>query len=596
MKTIDLLSALACVGAGILLSVLPHLAWWREVGEPVWVADHDEVFYLQVGSQAYFNHPVRLADPVRAETGASIYKPLPLVPGVLAARAMSLGPQGIGLAWRIWAGATIGLAWFFLARHFSEGRAGFALALAILLMADGGLVEGRPLIQQAKVTARIQQGHTEALFRTKPVIHPQWRISTPGVTMAYLILFVLLVAKARDNPTLGRIAPAGIAYGLLFHVYFYYWTAATLALGIVWLFDAGHRKVYLRAGLIGLAVGLPSLVSDVLTKRATAPDWLLRTDKFLPIGHFRELMLPAGAILIVAGAGVWVWSRRRDLAFLWSLATAGLLLTNHQVATGLQIENFHWIYVWGPCVSLLIWLLAIRELGRRSSWSKRALVFVSCAAMLVLSNGLWLRWIEARQSGDSRALTRSYRSTVDWLQRNPALALSLKSSANGVVSGGLEIVDPLTILHNLRPLDGYAVTLSSSIRNEEWDERRALNAALRGLSRSSYESAERLELDRQAWGPWWRDPALRADRLNRRLAAFDRFVEGESTVLDTFQVRFFVGKTNPPTIGGPWKPLNATPTDPLGPDQENWTVWERTLGGSQPLKSQGVETESQTHR
>ena len=48
-----------------MLSVLPHLVWWPTLGEPVWIADHDELFYLAVGAQSYFNHPTYPSDPVR---------------------------------------------------------------------------------------------------------------------------------------------------------------------------------------------------------------------------------------------------------------------------------------------------------------------------------------------------------------------------------------------------------------------------------------------------------------------------------------------------------------------------------------------------
>ena len=65
--------------------------------------------------------------------------------------------------------------------------------------------------------------------------------------------------------------------------------------------------------------------------------------------------MPAVVLLVVTA--VVVWRFRRELILPWSMAAAGLVLMNHQIMTGLQLENFHWSYVAGPCLSLLIGLL-----------------------------------------------------------------------------------------------------------------------------------------------------------------------------------------------------------------------------------------------
>ena len=63
------------------------------------------------------------------------------------------------------------------------------------------------------------------------------------------------------------------------------------------------------------------------------------------------------AIVLLAATACSSWRYHRELILPWSLAASGLFLMNHQVITGLQIENFHWSYVAGPCLSLLIGLL-----------------------------------------------------------------------------------------------------------------------------------------------------------------------------------------------------------------------------------------------
>ena len=57
-------------------------------------------------------------------------------------------------------------------------------------------------------------------------LHTEWRIITPGLSLAYLLLHIWLVARACARPTPARLLASGAGLGLLFYVYFYYWTAA----------------------------------------------------------------------------------------------------------------------------------------------------------------------------------------------------------------------------------------------------------------------------------------------------------------------------------------------------------------------------------
>jgi hypothetical protein len=565
----DWIAAAVCIAVGVLMAALPHLLAWRETGDPAWVADHDERFYLAVGSQGYFNHPDRLSDPVRAGDGPSLYKPLPLLPGVWAAKLLGLGPLGIGLAWRVLAGITIGLAWYVLARQ-KVARPWVAAALAVVLLCDGGLIEGRPIYRQAARSAQVAAGQGGGLFAGKPDLHPEWRISTPGVTMAYLIALLWAVSRAREVPTRGRIALAGLTFGLLFYVYFYYWTAAGLALLIALALDAGHRRVYFQVGWIGGLIGLPSVISDYLLKQKTASDWLERTDKFLPIGRFDELIAPRAMIVLLAVTLAWALVRRRDLIYVWALGAAGLLLTNHQVLTRLQIENFHWTYVWGPALSLFLVLAAAGELGDRTGWSRRAGRAVGVVALLMLGSGLWLRALEATRSRD--CLVNALVLAEYEAERPPGRARPL--APNAVIGGDVDFVDYAAILDNLRPLASYCTTLSPTVINSEWDDRIALNdGVLLGRDRATFEAEQRQALDKSRWGPWGRDPALRARRLESRLADFDEVTKDLPAALDRYAVRYVAlpRGLKPAYLASGWTQVESGPT---------WDVWERSASAS----------------
>src|SRR5262249_6446262 len=116
----EALAALACVLAGVALSMTPNLVRWLRAGDPAWVADTDELIYLRDACQAYFNHPTHLGDPVRADGGASISFWLPNVPPALAARMLGLRPVDVALLWHLAAGLALPAGAYLLVRHYVD--------------------------------------------------------------------------------------------------------------------------------------------------------------------------------------------------------------------------------------------------------------------------------------------------------------------------------------------------------------------------------------------------------------------------------------------------------------------------------------------
>src|SRR5262249_33432693 len=124
---------------------------------------------------------------------------------------------------------------------------------------------------------------------------------------------------------------------------------------------------------------------------------------------------------------------------------------------------------------------------------------------------------------------------------------------------------------NTRPLAGYAVELSGSVDNAEWDARVALNAYLSGLSREDFVAAQRVWLDTTLWGPWAPrrgNEAARQERFQSRLASGDAVRADPTAALDRFQVRYVALPAGAPVdyLGPEWVRLQDGP---------HWQVWER---------------------
>lgn len=313
-ETVPLVS---CICLGLFMAVLPPLLWWPRVGEPLCFADNDEIFMLALGSQAYFNHPTHLSDPTFATGGASLYRQLPLLPGVWIAWMLGLGPLTMDLVWRILAGVSIPLAWYILAHHYVERRWVVVVMIAILL-ADGGILGSSLLVRQAINVAKVASGRPGELFTRLPTIHREWRIGTPALTMAYLVLHIWLVARARLRPSWFRLSLSGLSFGLLFYVYPFYWTAASAAIVLAMALDVGHRQVYFWTGAVGGLFGLPRFIADMMLRHSTLNDWLIRSGKFVPIPRLFEINVPFIASFLAVIGLFWVWTHRRDLIHVWA--------------------------------------------------------------------------------------------------------------------------------------------------------------------------------------------------------------------------------------------------------------------------------------
>ena len=299
-------AGLVCALVGLLLSTLPHLQSWSRLGDPMWIADHDELgLYLPVAAQAYLHHPLRLADPVVSE-GPTGYPWLQLGPGIVIARVLGLGPARVGFVWRILAGLTLGLAWFLLLRQHLRGPI-VAAGVAVLLLGDVGVGFGKLLVRHVPIAVQLASGNPGDLFATFPQLHTGWRLISPGLSLPFFLAHLALLSRALERPTRARLAASGIALGLLVHVYFYYWTTAGLAHLLLLALDRRHWRTYVHVAWIGALVGLPAVASRLYITATTSGDWLLRSDKFVAIDHFDELLVPRVALLLAAGSFVWLW-------------------------------------------------------------------------------------------------------------------------------------------------------------------------------------------------------------------------------------------------------------------------------------------------
>lgn len=530
---------------GALFSTLPHIMQWLATGSYVWFVDYDELeLYLPSAAQAYFNGWWNAGDPLFKEYKATVYPWMQMMPGVLLAKTFGLDVAGISVVWRFLAGALTALGWIVFFRFGLRMRIGITVLLSCLLLTDAGVLAAKPFLNQWRMFWMYLSGSMGPLLESSTLLHQEWRIISPGLSFYAMLIYLACLYRSlvgassfnfnsimRDRHTYFSI----FSLGYLFYIYFYYWTTAGLGLALSLLFLPRHRLRIFIIGCGGLLVGLPAVVSSYLFKKNAPADWLPRSDKFLPIGHLDELLIPYGSLFLIVITAFFVYRRYREYTVLLCHIVAGVCLLNHQLITGLQIENFHFNYAWTMVLAALVLVLLYRETQARVR-SRLILTILGIFLCLHFAVGTFLRIYEYKRTADVRKILPNLAYFKEF-----SVALA-KLPQNIFVGGDNQVIRFMGVFHNQRPLYSYFVKLSPHMDNDEIDARVALNAYLEGLSSAEFTMRERRRYEHDKWDVYARDTSLREQRILQRVALFQDVARNTQAYLDRFAIEAIVAR------------------------------------------------------
>jgi hypothetical protein len=246
-----------------------------------------------------------------------------------------------------------------------------------------------------------------------------------------------------------------------------------------------------------------------------------------------------------------------------------VVLFKQHVLSGLNIENYHWLYVWGPCGSLLLLVLMVEMLPRRRPYAQLALGGLVTLCLADAALGLALR---AAESLHAKTALELVTACHDYQLQRIDSGVD-RFAPNSMAAGDLMFTNFASILENQRPLDNYWVFLSPQVTDAEWDQRVALNCYLLGWDRTAFEAEQRaafqLKAEGGGWGPWTRDADDGNRRIASRVAAFDGVVKDPESALKHYGVRYVGLRTKTPPARlttGKWTCIQEGPV---------WQVWER---------------------
>jgi hypothetical protein len=559
-----------CIGAGLALAFAPVIEWRLKTGDWVCLNDWFSLYYLRFAAQAYHHHLLYIGDivvPGRVTT----YPWLQFVPATLAARPLAAGPFAVSLIWIFLSAIGLSAALYFVFRHFLE-RPWAAAGCTMFCLSDYGFAAARPLTTQLQILATALWRHPEGLIEIPWGLLLQWRVPDPGLNLPFMFVQIVTLARAREHPSRLNLGLSGIAFGLLFYVFFYCWTMALVGLSIAFLLDRGARRIYVITLCLGTAVGLPQLLYGIQLDRLLSSEAIDRFGLFVSAPRFVGVTVPALSLLAVVAAGWWIWkSGRFDLVYVWSLVAGGMLLSRSRAMNGIFFHEYHYDWLWAPIRMVLLLIVAVSIVSTRFRLRPAAVSICWAALMLYFAGGVYLASICVTRTWSGVDQLRNY--TRYKAQRlDPAVTPLV---ARATVAGDDAFCELAAVAEDQWVLSGEAVPRSFAVDNEQWESRAALNAYLVGIDRAKFEKAARVAAD--LW--FWENPKREGDVTAAFMRKYDEVVQAPDRFIAEFGVRYVALEAEGPQMAdrhidhlrAGWTMLQRGPY---------WQIWERENSGS----------------
>lgn len=511
-----------------LLFLWPHFLAYFQTGDMTWLPHFDLVHvYLLPSAKALYRGLWLTTDPLFWDNQPNEYPWTNFMHGVKFADLFNMGAESLPQLWLFVSAITTALGFYFFFKVYGLAPATI-FVLCLLVICDAGMIYAKPLYYNWTTILNL-----EAKMKDPWVLN-QLRILSPGLIIGYYFFALTMLTRMRQKPgDKKRVLWAAVGVGSLFHSYFYYWTTAGLGLFLGMVFDRKYWKDYFFAGLISMVVGAPAIFQMLFVKFKSLEDAFVRQEKFVPIDHFSELIIPIIGLAFFVPAAIYLWRKREDLRPFILFTIASYILLNKQIFVGLQSENHHWKYAYGPGTVILFFLFGVELIKKyqisQRPWFKPGIITL---CVLQLGSTFYLRTKEMEILGSKRIM-EVYGAVKE---------TEIHLEPERVFSGPNILQSLFTVIKNVSPLCGYIGDVSLRVTNQDWFERVALNKYLQGVTEAEYK--KELENTGFMYGIWSRTPEGNEHIRKGRFNAFMSIQENPQKFIDKYKVKYFVTSKN----------------------------------------------------
>lgn len=253
----------------------------------------------------------------------------------------------------------------------------------------------------------------------------------PGAPFFLAFLVFVYRALVREASTRSGIVLAGVFYGSLFYLYFYYWVFATIFLALLTggcLIAREFLRVRRVAGvaILGTLLSIPYWVSFFALREL--PHYQEIIERIgLEVGYEPKLFLwkTYALFALLAALALRLWRLETPKAlFAAALALSGIVALNVNVVTGIVPQSDHWsgrvfLVTNGILFAVFLYALFKRYQARIPSRGITALAVAGFCGLSLLGATVFLGQFEHSKAGANRhTLSFGLYEAYEWMNAN----------------------------------------------------------------------------------------------------------------------------------------------------------------------------------
>lgn len=282
-----------------------------------------------------------------------------------------------------------------------------------------------------------------------------FRLPNPLLIFPFFILTIIFLYLSLEKKKMIFAFVGGVFFGLLFYIYFYFWTFILAGVGIIFLASL-IQKDWSRIKLLLIFIGIGGLTSLFywinFYKFGQYPfqgDVLSRAG--IEIGRIRNLYRTVQ--FLIFGFLFSLAVRKKDFKFwfLLFLLFGGIVCLNIQVITGYTFQSHHWtLRAINPWVMLMLGFFHFRLFSKKKFYQPLTLFLI----IFFLGLGGWIQFSFARKAYSAYTLAEDKVAAFKWLNKNTS-----QDSVVGSLSVETNVLIPV-YTHNNVFLPNGGVTLA----------------------------------------------------------------------------------------------------------------------------------------
>jgi hypothetical protein len=298
------------------------------------------------------------------------------------------------------------------------------------------------------------------------------RIPQPGISFLFLLLSVVLLAKAIAKPSAFRILLAGLTAGTLFYSYYFYWIAFFIGAGVLWVALVLLRrwkssKTTFLVVAAGCLAGIPFFFRTIQGMRSGhQQDLMRRIGEFSRRPDLQGLVLAALLLLVL-----WIYCKVRVYensdyntvfqAVLLAVIAGSALGLNFHLLTGYNAQHPHFYN--RALQPLGMYTMALLVFGHKPIREKLNTRAVAALASLVILGLLSLATLRQIQAGRNTASLQRQSSpdieVLTWLRSHVPGGMVLGSTDRDLLS----LIPGITGTWNFVPLGDRSMASTPEI-------------------------------------------------------------------------------------------------------------------------------------